>query len=157
MNAYRQLKKGEAGMEPSFHDSEFDGDFDGIEFEFPRDVICFKKGVHFTEDFTCVSRLPGTRSTAQNYNLQCKISGKRYLCQTLPMDKSTKGCPHVENYRSLMHKIEHFALPRLVLEFESDNRLYLLSAIESDATNSDSKQPRIRSLHHWIRPHRSVF
>ena len=77
------------------------------------------------------------------------------------MDKSTKGCPHVENYRSLMHKLEHFALPRLILEYESDNRLYLLSALEGDSSN-ESKQgkpqaPLNKSLHHWVRPHRSVF
>ena len=60
-----------------------------------------------------------------------------------------------------MHKLEHFALPRLILEYESDNRLYLLSALEGDSSN-ESKQgkpqaPLNKSLHHWVRPHRSDF
>ena len=59
---------------------ESDLDLEKVDMNFPQDVIAIKRGVHFTQDFMCVSRLPGVRSTAQNYMLQCKVTGKSYLC-----------------------------------------------------------------------------
>ena len=87
-----------------------------------------KKGVHFTEDFKCVNGLPGIRSTIQNYTLECKVTKKMYTCLTIPTDKRAKGGPEVENFRALLRKLDHYALPRLVQENESDNRLYLIMA-----------------------------
>ena len=63
----------------------------------PYDVIASKKGVHFAEDFECVSKLPSVRSTAQNYNLECRVTGKSYICQTLLYENQIKGGPDVDN------------------------------------------------------------
>ena len=84
----------------------------------PRDVIPVKKGVHFTEDFKCIARIPGLRSTAQNFILECKVSGRRFSCLTLPIGdgigQQVKGFPDIENFRAIMRSLDHFTLPRLV-------------------------------------------
>ena len=81
----------------------------------PHDVISLKRGVHFTEDFKCVTSLPGLRSTAQNFILECKVTSRKFACMTLPLGSGrTAGCPDIENFREVMRSLDHFSLPRLV-------------------------------------------
>ena len=98
-------------------------------------MIIKKTGVHFTEDFFCVSRMPGMRQTAQNYSIECKISGKSFICLTLPTDRAAQNSfIDVENFVTLMRKLDHFALPRLVQENIVDNCLYLIMTSDNSGT-----------------------
>lgn len=88
LQAYRQLRKQD---DNSANKGQFGSRNDQLDqAKFPEDVIAQKKGVHFTDDFTCIVRLPGVRSTAQNYILECKVTKKRYFCQTLPLSSKNK-------------------------------------------------------------------
>ncbi len=70
--------------------------------KYPQDVITYKKGIHFTEDFICIARLPGVRSTAQNYILECKVTHKRYLCQTISLISGALAQKNVADYTKLL-------------------------------------------------------
>ena len=65
IDTYRQLMIQEAQEEICHRGCCREADYyDGVEHKFPQDVIIKKTGVHFTEDFLCVSRMPGMRQTA---------------------------------------------------------------------------------------------
>ena len=62
--------------------------------------------------------------------------------------------PHVQNYTTLLRKLDHYALPRLVQEHLKDDVAYLIT--ESNIEYIDSK-PVIKSLYNWTIRHRSLF
>ena len=84
--AYRMLKNEEDITNPSILSVE-----EAASMHYPTDAIRTKKGFHFTDDFKCVGRLPGIRSTCQNYRLECKVTGKIFTCQTVPLDVDESG------------------------------------------------------------------
>ena len=145
INAYRQLKY-EQNYSLHDHDLSIDGQ------EFPLDVFTIKRDSHFTDDFICISRLPGARAAIQNYSIECKITGQRFVCHTLPIGQKMKDCPESHNFSTLMQNLDHFALPRLVQQHLMDDRMYLIM------TNSQAKEDKTLSgvpLHLWVKQNRS--
>ena len=85
LEAYRMLKNEDDETNVSMLSVE------EASMHYPNDAIRTKKGFHFTEDFLCVGRLPSIRSTCQNYRLECKVTGKIFACQTVPIENSNKS------------------------------------------------------------------
>lgn len=138
LEAYRMLKNEDDNTYPSMLSME-----ESSMQHYPNDAICTRKGFHFTDDFKCVGREPGIRSTCQNYRLECKVTGKIFTCQTVPLDDSNRKqqlrpAQTAENKCKLMRQLDHYALPRLVQVNESDNRMYLITACSRLATDSNN-------------------
>lgn len=84
LEAYRMLKNEDDNTYRSMLSME------ESTIHFPNDAIHTRKGFNLTDDFMCVGREPGVRSTCQNYRLECKVTGKIFMCQTVPLDDSNR-------------------------------------------------------------------
>ena len=59
--------------------------------------------------------------------LECKVTKKKYFCELLPADSERYV---TKNYRKLLKKLDHFALPRLAQENIVEDSVYLILAID---------------------------
>jgi|Transcript_251 hypothetical protein len=100
---------------------------------------------HFLQDFRCIGRQQGIRS--KSYNLECKITKKRYFCELLPAQDN--GSTVVDNYRNLVKQLDHFTLPRVAQENIVDDSVYLIVAVDDSCSSTP--------LHRWAKQHESVL
>ena len=131
---------------------------DGENGQYPHDVIQVKMNSHFRNDFNCLRKLPGVRSSVQNYEVQCHVTSQVYLCYIMPLKTTEDISPsylpnNALNFRALMRKLDHFALPRLVQENQKGNQVQFIMVTDAQSTS----KPSIKSLNLWTQRHRGLF